>query len=218
MPKARRFMSILRPAVAVGVLVCAATLCQPATGFANLIVNGDFEIFVPSNSTGGGWTTFGGIDGSGGHRTTGGNPAGNFILNAGGQGGSDPTAQQDVSGLVVSATYRVEGDVACGNICDGTELSFGVLLDGVAILERTTPPSASVFEHFLVDFVATTATHTIGFAGERNSSDRDPRIDNISLECLRGCDVTVPGPATAVLLGSAMGALAVASRARKRKN
>ena len=45
---------------------------QPVTAHAvNLIQNGDFEISVPSNATGGGWTTFGSIDGSGGWRSTG---------------------------------------------------------------------------------------------------------------------------------------------------
>jgi len=134
---------------------------------------------------------------------------------------SDPTAQQTISGLVVGATYLVQGDVACGNICTpaGTiaVLSFGVLLDGTPVLELHTPSSQTSWRHFNPTFVATSTTHVLGFAGERNGSDFDPRIDNISLECVQNCPTaTVPEPASLLLIGS--GLVALMSVRRKQRS
>jgi PEP-CTERM motif-containing protein len=196
-----------------------AIVGQPAVSHAvNLIQNGDFEIVAPSNATGGFWTTFN-IDGAGGWQATGGNPGGNFILSAAGQAATDPTAEQSVSGLTVGALYAIGVDVACGHpgFCPGTGNSFGILLDNnmaTPIFEAPTPPTGE-FVHFGTLFTATNTMHVIGIAGERNQTDADPRIDNVTLECVRNCPAeTVPEPTTLLLLGSGVAALAYVGRRR----
>src|SRR5437016_14648689 len=75
----------------------------------NLLINGDFELSVPNNGSGNGWTAFNN-DGAGGWRSTGGNPNGTFILNDNGNTTTNPTIEQTLSGLTVGAFYRVSGD------------------------------------------------------------------------------------------------------------
>jgi hypothetical protein len=208
-------MSGFRTIAALGVI--ASLLGGGTAASANLITNGTFDTFVPSNGTGGGWTSAT-IDGAGGWRASGGNPDENFVLNHGGAVGSDPTISQTVSGLTVGEEYLVTGDYAneygcCGSI---SHLSFGVLLDGVAILELTGAPT-DVFMPFSTTFTATSTSHVIGFAGERNGSDWEAKIDNISLtqqEAPPQPPPGVPGPAPVLLLSA--GLLLLAGVARRR--
>ena len=203
------------------VLGVAAILLGSVTAApASLITNGTFDTFVPSNGTGGGWTSAN-IDGAGGHRTTGGNPDAMFILNDGGASSTDPTISQTVPGLTVGAVYLIAGDYAneygcCGSI---THLSFGVLLDGLPILQLTGAPT-DVFTPFSTTFTATSTSHTIGLAAERNSSDYEAKIDNISLDLAETPPPpppSVPEPASALLLSAGLILLVGAARRRSRK-
>ena len=203
------------------VLGVAAILLGSVTAApASLITNGTFDTFVPSNGTGGGWTSAN-IDGAGGHRTTGGNPDAMFILNDGGASSTDPTISQTVPGLTVGAVYLIAGDYAneYGGFGSITDLSFGVLLDGLPILQLTGAPT-DVFTPFSTTFTATSTSHTIGLAAERNSSDYEAKIDNISLDLAETPPPpppSVPEPASALLLSAGLILLVGAARRRSRK-
>ena len=127
-------MGLLVGGVLLGPFIVLAALFQPISSHANLITNGDFELSVPSNGTGNSWTSTH-IDLGGGWRTHyEGNPDENFILNEAGDFFTDPTISQAVSGLIVGEIYRIQGDVACGNICGtGVEPSFRVTRDGAQL-------------------------------------------------------------------------------------
>lgn len=150
---------------------------------ASLIVNGDFETFVPSNGTGGGWTSSN-IDGAGGWRVGGGNPDEMFILNDNGTA-SDPTIQQLVIGLTAGATYRLTGDYAneyinyFGNNSRGPD-TFAVDVDGVT-LDNLDFPGVGIFGSFSFDIVAPDTDLLIAFRAEIDGDDTDYKIDNISL-------------------------------------
>jgi len=186
---------------ALALFLASASLGAVAS--ANLVINGDFGLSVPSNSTGNGWTSSH-IDGAGGWRSSGGNPGGTFILNDNGTTASNPTLSQTISGLTVGGTYVVSGDYATGNIGSGTDTDFGVAIDG-NLWEYDVPASTTVgWSHFSESFIASSSTVTLELTGERHA-DHDPRVDNISLE-LRA----VPEPATLAVLG--LGALALRRR------
>ena len=116
-------------------LLIAATSCGLLAlgGAVNAqsITNGTFDTFVPSNGTGGGWTTSN-VDGGGGHRTTGGNPGSFFILNDAGQAGTDPTISQTITGLTPGLTYTITGDYRAvfATANTGATQAFGVFTDG----------------------------------------------------------------------------------------
>lgn len=166
------------------IFVCSIT---PAVFAQNFIANGTFDASVPSNGTGGSWTTSNIGGGGGGWAATGGNPAGMFTLNENGLT-SNPRIEQTISGLTIGQSYTVTGDyqihVALGNPAN----SFGVLLDTNVILSLDNPGTA--WTPFSASFVATNTTHLLALEGERNGSDHSYRIDNISVVA------AVPEPAT----------------------
>lgn len=178
------------------------TAALGAVASANLVANGDFGLGVPNIGFGNSWTGIGN-DGAGGWRSTGGNPNGCYFLNAAGSGTSNPGLSQDISGLIVGATYTVSGDYARGNIGGGSDLDFGVTIDGNT-WEYDVPASSTDWSHFSEDFVATSADVTLLLEGERHG-DHDPRVDNISLDLK-----SVPEPASMAVLG--LGALAMRRR------
>src|SRR5205814_4294995 len=98
----------------------------------NLVTNGDFSQLVPTNGTGGGWTTYNNT-GDAGWRYWDGSPMivcpyycywnPGFQLDGVGERNVDPTIQQTLTGLNVGVTYQVTGSFAptagspscCGN-------------------------------------------------------------------------------------------------------
>ncbi len=163
---------------------------------ANLVVNGDFSNSVPSNGTGGGWTSSH-IDYVGGWHSTGGNPGGMFILNDNGSAGSDPQIVQTITGLTPGAQYTLSGDYASWYITGNN--GFGLDIDGsnVTKLNRT---ATKVWTPFSLTINAASTEMSIRFRAEIDGGDNDFAIDNISL-------VAVPEPASIAAV-SALGLLA----------
>lgn len=173
----------------------------------NFVVNGTFDTTVPSNGTGGSWTSS--TIGSGGWVASGGNPGARFIINENGFS-PDPRIQQTITGLSIGQTYTITGDyqihVALGNPAN----SFGVLLDTTVLLQLGNP--GATWTPFSVNFVATGSSHLLAFEAERNGSDHSYMIDNISVVA------AVPEPATwgMILVGiTAMTAMRWRSKKRR---
>jgi hypothetical protein len=89
--------------------------------------------------------------------------------------------------------------VAFGNPAN----SFEVRLDNAPLLSLGPPGPLGAWSPFATSFTATSASHTISFAGETNGSDHDYGVDNIS--------VVIPEPASAALTAAAM-AIAIVRR------
>ena len=170
------------------------------------IVNGDFEIPVPINGTGGGWTSSG--VNFGGWQASSGNPAGHMLLNLNGVGDRDPVVQQTLTNLVAGREYQVTWDYL-RHVGSQTH-SFGVFLD-----TQTDPllldNSKAIFlgENLaggwateIATFVATSTTHELFFAAELDNrtnggngvTDTSYRLDNVSLAA-----TGVPEPASAII-------------------
>lgn len=161
----------------------------------NLLINGDFSLFVPNSGYGNGWTGVNN-DGSDGWRSSGGNPGGTYIINWDG-GAGNPQLYQDVV-LTIGQTYRVSGDYSRGNIAFGGNPDFGVEIDG-NVWEYVIPNS-SAWLSFSNEFVATSAAARLLLTGERYGDD-DPRVDNMVLEAV------VPEPTATLVMALGIAAL-----------
>src|SRR6476661_1999443 len=151
------------------------------TSTVERFTNGDFT----SNANG--WTPAV-IDGSGGWRSTNGNPGGMFILNDSGQAGSDPSLSQTVSGLTVGANYIIRGDYRAYYTNNVGTTAFAIDINGTQATTLTSP--GQTWTAFSYSFTATAASQTIRFRGEINGSDVDIAIDNLSLRQTSSSNVT----------------------------
>lgn len=198
-------------------IVFAVLILSGGKAFSSMIINGNFDTFVPSNGTGGGWTSLN-IDSAGGWRSSGGNPGAQFIINDNGLSSRDPIISQSVSGFDIGTTYILSWDLALHvNFSGGgTGTSFGVFLDGSPLL--LTEFLGSGWQGYGVRFDATNTSHVISFAAELDprtpgvskTTDVSYRIDNVNLQ-------VVPIPAGLWLLGSGVIAL-IGFRKKFRKN
>lgn len=182
-------------------LFSLVALAVAPAAHGNLLTNGTFDVFVPTNSPGGGWNS---SDVFNGWIASNGNPGPFFGLNSGGAASNDPTVFQTVDGLVVGEQYTIAGDYKVNLAEFGSPAnSFAVLVDSVQVETFDPPGPIGFWGSFSVDFVATAESQVIGFAGEANGSDYDYGVDNLSVS-------VVPEPAALGLL--AIGSLGLLRR------
>lgn len=212
-------MRPLLPCLTLGLLYVLPAI----PSHAGLIINGDFELAVPQNGTGNGWTSsgvdFGGWSGSNG------NPGGHMLLNLNGVANRDPTVQQTVSGLTIGQQYTLSFDYALHVSISPNGSTFGVFLD-TQVDPSALDNSKAIFlgENLsftyvteTVNFVATSTTHELFFSAELDNrtnggignSDVSYRLDNVTLNAS-----TVPEPSSAFALGLPI-AMLIARRRRK---
>jgi hypothetical protein len=173
---------------------------------ADLITNGTFDTGTS------GWT----LSGSGCQLAVfdgGGNPGPSVWLNACGEGGSNPTLSQTVSGLTVGATYLLTFDLSgSGTDGDGGN-TFGIFLDSEPTNAIYTTEVGGAWHSLSTTFAATATSQTLFFEGELDTrtvngpgtvTDVDYHIDNISLDSVA---VATPEPAVFGLAASGLGAL-----------
>jgi hypothetical protein len=178
----------------------------------NLIANGDFDVFVDSNSTGsGGWGS-NYIDQAGGWRDTGGNPGAHFILNNLEPSGiAVPFINQSVS-VVPGGIYTLSADFTSAIVNDEPpedDDSFEVFVNG-EIVFASGPTSIYDWQTLKVDVVSDSPTLELIFRAQRNASNNDFAIDNVALmeRCPDSpaadlnCDGIVDGADLGILLGS----------------
>jgi hypothetical protein len=157
---------------------CATLYCTGSFAQDNLVTNGTFDIEVPTNGSGGGWSSANLDGGWAAWHLSGDNYY--FILNARGEPQIDPMIEQTLAGLVVGGSYLVKGEYRNHygvSWCNISAYSFGVEVDDQVILELKY--LSDIFSPFEATFTATAEEQIIRFSAERNGSDCDYAIDNI---------------------------------------
>lgn len=169
-------------------LVSAVCLAVPASA-QNLITNGDFDTEVPSAGFGSGWIASN-IDYAGGWFIDGGDPGPYYVLNAGGQGESDPQIEQTITGLSPGGHYELSGsfqsvyqnhhpaDACC---------SFQVEFDGVVVFESGPGPLGE-WRPFGAIVIPSSAAATFKLRAEALGSDNDFAVDSVWLQETSFCD------------------------------
>ena len=166
-------------------LIFILTIFFCSLNATEFVVNGTFD-----STSGWSWAR---IDTNGGWKSSGGNPGGYFIINEGGDYSTDPTLWQTITGLTIGAGYTISGDYMMAHGVARSN-AFGVQI-GSNLWEYTL--STSSWAHFSQTFIATATTMNLVLTGERNGTDTDPGVDNISIQMNTP---PVPEPATFILL------------------
>jgi Subtilase family/Concanavalin A-like lectin/glucanases superfamily/Immunoglobulin I-set domain/HYR domain/Beta-propeller repeat len=174
------------------------------------IQNGNFDAYVPANSTGGGWTSenISADPTSGGWFATEGNPDGTFLLNASGDPNSDPTIYQTVCCLTNGQCYTIHGQVkvqvwdpGVPTPTNGTP-SFGVKLNDAwpptFIYQLYVPPNDYDWHDFSANFTASSTCQTIYFSAEINGTDVSYYLDNVWIEPCNCLQISCPSNITIV--------------------
>lgn len=188
-------------------LLCSA-IAMAVAGAAHgdlILVNGDFEVGLPTNGVGTGWTASHNDSAGGWRSSIGTDGDAGFILNSNG-GSNDPTLSQTLVGLVIGETYEVAGYYASFHVNsapNNDDDSFVVSIDDTAGFEAG-PTGPRQYESFSFLFVAQSETSVLSIRGEANGSDNDFVVDDFSVVRV------IPSPGTAALL--ALGGLGLRRR------
>ncbi len=177
---------------------CLFALSVTANLSAGLVVNGNFEAGCVGNDAPN-WTAAT-VDGSGGCRTTGGNPAGSFILNSNGDPATDPTISQTLVGLVLGQTYTITLDYQIAFVGGSLTNAAGVSIDGH--LFQFNLFNDSTWRTFTTNFVYGGGSAVLALTGERNGSDNAPRVDNVDVNPVVAGQVPEPGTFAMIGLGA----------------
>jgi hypothetical protein len=144
--------------------------------------------------------------------SNGGNPGGFAVLNNG--PGPVPTMTQTVS-LIIGHTYQLTWDMISAYQYYGSDQvpGAGASIDGhlweyPVWIHQWLPHS--------VTFVASNASADLSFSAQRNGTDSDAGIDNVTLTDLSE-GATIPEPATLSLLGAGLAAFLIKRSANRRR-
>ncbi|PWU21513.1 MAG: hypothetical protein C5B50_01585 [Verrucomicrobia bacterium] len=185
----------------VTTVICTATDCNSNSATCSFTVtvnpipasfqNGDFSTAVPSNGTGGGWTTSDLIGPPTGWQATGGNPGACFLLNEVGSQGQNPTISQTICCLSTGQCYKIRWQTKIQAYLSNPQglPSFGVFVDGNLIYSYDGDSDDTSWHQYSASFVATNSCQTISFEAELDPTDVSYYLDNVTIApcCTNTC-------------------------------